>query len=104
MSNFNIYQCKQKSRASGVIFILGKRGGSSPLGPMAMDWGLDLAMPYPDFKDIGKCYMAYFQKSPHAEGIAAVPDLPWFARYLKTCVILTRQRKNAGKIQCPHFD
>jgi len=46
---------------------LGYRGGSSPLGPLAMDWGLDLARPYPDFKDVGKCYMAYFKKSPHVE-------------------------------------
>jgi len=47
----------------------GKRGGSSPLGPMAMDWGFDLARPYPDFKDIGKCYVSYFRNFPIVKGI-----------------------------------
>merc|ERR1712228_545289 len=37
----------------------GKRGGSSPLGPMAMDWGFDLARPYPDFKGICRGILSY---------------------------------------------
>ena len=58
-------------RSSKMVknLIEGKRGGSSPLGPMSMDWGFDLAEPYPKFKDIGKCYVSYFRKFPIIKGI-----------------------------------